>query len=71
MRRRVVFVTAERAREIRQRYGLFYPAELTVWFNHARTRAAAKWSASWVGGTLLFEKRDGIWQPPVKDGWIS
>jgi hypothetical protein len=67
----VVIVTAEEAHEIRKKYGIFYPVEVHAWFNHARTKAFVLWSARWTGGTLRFETKDGRWQEPEGDYWIT
>lgn len=68
---RVIVMTPEQVRVIRAKYGLFYPIQLYIMFNHARTKAVVIWSASWTGGTLRFEKSDGRWLPPAQDGWIT
>jgi hypothetical protein len=68
---RVVVMTPEQVRGIRAKYGLFYPIQLHIMFNHARTKAVIVWSADWTGGTLRFKKTDGRWSPPERDGWIT
>ena len=67
----IVIVTAEQSRAIREKYGLFYPVKLGLWFNHAHTKAVVNWSAGWVGGTLRFQKVEGRWLPPEREGWIT
>jgi hypothetical protein len=49
----------------------FYPIQLHIMCNHARTKAVIMWSAGWTGGTLSFQKADGHWLPPKRDGWIT
>jgi hypothetical protein len=68
---RMIVMTPEQVEKIRSKYGLFYPVQFHFMFNHARTRAIVIWSAGWTGGTLRFQKTDGQWQPPTRDGWIS
>ena len=53
------------------KYGLFYPVQLHIMLNHARTKALIIWSAGWTGGTLRFQKTDGRWLAPKQDGWIT
>jgi hypothetical protein len=68
---RTVFVTKEDTQRIRAKYGEFFPVELSVWFNHARTKAIVPWSAGWTGGTLKFEKSNGKWTGSVVREWVT
>lgn len=68
---RVVVLSPLEVSRRRQRFGVFFPVRLSVFCNHASDACLVQWDASWVGGRLFYAKKDGVWQPPVRNGWIS
>ncbi|MES1240110.1 MAG: thrombospondin type 3 repeat-containing protein [Acidobacteriota bacterium] len=66
--RRVVVLTREEADTASEAFGPFFPVSLSLFlFDHSGRRALVIWSASWEGGTLTLEEKDGQWV--VKEGW--
>jgi hypothetical protein len=66
--RRLVILTQEEADAAGETFGPFFPVRLSLFlFDHSGRRALVLWSASWEGGTLTLEEKDGQWI--VKEGW--
>jgi len=70
--RRLVVLTRDEADAARKTFGPFYPLELTLFFfDHAGHRAFVIWSASWQGGTLRLEEKNGQWTVEEVGAWIT
>jgi hypothetical protein len=68
----VVVLSEAEARRQQERYGVFYPLRFpSLWINHERKRALLKWSSSWSGGVLFFEKVDGQWRSREVLRWYT
>ena len=68
---RVMVLTPPQVQDIRARFGLFYPIAVHALFNQAHTEALVFWNASWAAGNLTFKKKQGQWQPPAHNDWIT
>jgi hypothetical protein len=70
--RRIVVLTQKEAEAARNTFGPFYPLNLSLFlFDHGGRRALVIWSASWQGGTLNLEEKDGRWIVKELSSWIT
>ncbi|HYM34404.1 MAG TPA: thrombospondin type 3 repeat-containing protein, partial [Steroidobacteraceae bacterium] len=68
---RVIIVNDHDIEQLRARYGVFYPLQFSPWFNRNGDKAVLRWSAGWVGGTLLFTKGNDGWECKEVSNWIT
>jgi len=60
--RRIIVLTRAEAEAVEKTFGPFYPLDLDLFlFDHSGRRALVIWSATWQGGTLSLEEKDGQW----------
>lgn len=70
--RRVVVLTRAEAEAAEKTFGPFFPLQIELFlFDHSGRRALVIWSASWQGGTLNLEEKDGQWTVTEVLSWIT
>lgn len=70
--RRIIVLTRSEVEAARKTLGPFYPRSLSLFlFDHSGRRALVIWSASWQGGTLSLEEKDGQWIVKELSSWIT
>lgn len=70
--RRMVVLTPDEARAVRERLGLFFPFEIELFMlDRSGRRAYVVWSNSGSGGQSFLEERDGAWIELPASFWIS
>jgi hypothetical protein len=69
---RVVVLTQEEADAATKAFGPFYPLKIELFFfDHSGHRGLVIWSASWQGGTLRLEEKDGQWTIEEVSRWFT
>jgi hypothetical protein len=70
--RRVIVLTEDEAAAVSRRLGPFFPLRLDLFvLDRAGRRGLAIWSASWQGGTVDLEEKDGRWVATEISSWIT
>jgi hypothetical protein len=70
--RRIVVLTHAEVGAARNIIGPFYPLQLQLFlFDHSGRRAMVVWSASWQGGMLSLEEKDGQWIVKELSSWVT
>ncbi len=70
--RRLVVLTPDEAVETTKKFGPFYPKELKIFLiDRSGRRGYAVWSASWQGGEMSLEEKNGQWVAEEISSWIT
>jgi hypothetical protein len=70
--RRVIVLTRDEADAVAKTLGPFYPLEISLFLlDHTGRHGFVIWSATWQGGALKLEEKDGRWTAEEVGGWIT
>lgn len=69
---RIIVLSPDEFQSARSKFGFFLPMQFTtILLDHSQRRAIVVWSASWRGGVLRLDKKDGKWEVTGGHGWIT
>jgi hypothetical protein len=70
--RRIVVLTHAEAKDAEKRFGPFFPIDLQLFLlDHSGRHALIVWSASWQGGIVRIDEKDGAWTATEVSAWIT